>query len=250
MTAGGTPNEMTLFEVLASIRRTIQEVNSTDSIHDTGHAVPQASTPVLAPVPDQEPFDLPAMFRNSPPTRVPSSDASVPSAHGMIASVEQHDTAPARFATEWSPLPGTSIKPPRLPDAISIVPRDIASCRDSVAQRMAGAARAPDLTRPLDALTKTTPDIPKGKLGNYNYLLGEQGGHETNDGDLDLAPPQTSILVPASPTPRDAQPPAFSRETAELLRPILRHWLQESMDRICRETLAHTLESPSDHAKD
>lgn len=246
MTLGGDDGQPTTAEVLASIRRTIKS-GQLDEIPPSEISLPAGAGTSSEP----DDFELPAMFRRdreAAPVLTASLVDRIGAALGSLDETNdrarrEHDPAPL------SPTPPTlaaardlsalDIGKPRVPpqpttaevipsaDAAARpkpVPREMPPCRDRLVVRMAGPVE-PRLS------PAPPPAVPKGAMGSFNYLLGAVETGPSDEDDERAMPP---------PLPLSER--AASDLDANVLRPMLRQWLDDNINRVLTEALIQTLQ--------
>jgi hypothetical protein len=194
-------------EVFATIRRVLNS--------PAAHVPPPASDAHL------EPFELPNMFRQP----------STPEAHGMVgammpAPTPVDETAVGSLAESWRPQEPPRIMPP---------------CTDTMIARMGescGPRRSPwadleeQLSDPLESRTTPQPIRAKDTLSSRLGTAAKSNGvpefwREASFLGLGVWSDETDIEPQL--VLDHAQRIAAIEETATLLRPILRHWVQDNM---------------------
>lgn len=202
MSFSGDGKEPTAAEVLASMRRTLGGYPETTPQHAGA-----AST--LEPVDD---FELPAMFRREreaapSATLIDRIGAALRPANGAAATALQSSVA----------------------ETDDVVPREMPPICDRLMVRMGGATAS--------SLQERASKVPRAIMGGRNFLLGEGSlfreavSADEGDDDVDAFP----ALSRPPPLPEQAQ--STGDAGAELLRPMLKQWLDEHMDRVLSQAL-------------
>jgi cell pole-organizing protein PopZ len=229
-------DELDIGEVLASIRRLIKTTDSTSPS-------PLGSIGREPPLAEPAPLDLPALFR--------------PSSQG-----EAEPRSDAMRGPPPPPFPPTLAARQAEPEQ----PRVMAPCKDTLIARM-GQWSVPPPTAPVEptasptdegafclmpmlpprlselATPKPAPpkghEIPRATLGPENYLLGrsaadDQGGEAPASEERVAAPTAESLDV---------------EQTAALLRPLLRQWVDDNMRQVFMKALRDEITAPPQDPK-
>lgn len=215
-------------EVLASIRRVIQ-----------AGASPSETTfasPIEIPL-ELEPFELPALFRSKepkdpPPAREPEPApvaVSPPPLHGHEPAIHPRvlrtfkDTLMARMGQS----PVLAIPSSRQPTASGI--GEDFCLRPMLPPRLAEEAK------PFINTARRTPSsIPRARFEHASFLLGRGASEQEDEGAVHVTVER--------PVPSDA---SFDvDQTAALLRPILRQWVDDNMRNLVSKALRDEPETP------
>jgi cell pole-organizing protein PopZ len=283
MGENGPADKPTLDEVMASIRRSLSEdpsppltVFSSDEFHDL---------PSLHGEADPDDFILPSLFqrssvpddrsaqrafdRRSVQNRTTERPApSRGSAGGLPTAARSESAAAPGPAADDAPLPPRVAETPLEAEVPlgSGGPPPSPHCQmqamtDRVLARMGQPGSltlgsAPVVAEPLNAAptgneTAPPPDldaerssVPAGQMGSRNFLLGTGAADDVVAGE-DAAGP----LASAQPTTEGAAANplgmAVDGETAELLRPLLRQWLDNNMKEVFARALHIEAEAKS-----
>jgi cell pole-organizing protein PopZ len=209
-------------EVLASIRRVIQ-----------AGASPSETTfasPIEIPI-EHEPFELPALFRSKEPNNPLPASGQQPAAPVAVSPPPLHGHEPAihprilrtfkdTLMARMGQSPVLAIPSSRQPDA-SVIGEDFC-LRPMLPPRLAGEPR------PIVNTVRRAPTlIPRARFEHASFLLG-RGASEQED--------ESGVHVAVEPP---AQPDASFDvdQTAALLRPILRQWVDDNMRNLVSKAL-------------
>jgi cell pole-organizing protein PopZ len=240
----------TLNEILASIRRITAEEHSPD-LHpfpfDGVRMTPSQTTDRL------DDFELPAMFRqerapHTPPLGPISSlfdarDSSERGPGGVPPTPPPIDPlAPQSLMSDIR----ASDAQPRHAQTSSDVLREMSSCKDRVLARMGQPSPAEPKT-PAPIRSPETKSIPKATL-RVNYLVG--AGSRLVDQEPEEAVVALSSLPPvltrsessmSAELATDGRPFPNPGDVADLLRPLLRQWLDVNITRVLTQALMDTV---------
>jgi cell pole-organizing protein PopZ len=272
MTSGEEDRQPTSAEILASIRRTIKN----NPLEETPHFY-SGSAGGMEIASEQDDFELPAMFRRSR-----DEHALAPSLVDRLSAVleaippnerdncARSDLGLSSLKSSASPTASTSHEPTGVQSSAPLpplltarekhpsdtaqgsdrgadafqdrerTPRGIPPCRDQLAIRMSTRVAPP----PIEVVP-TSPAVPKGTMGSFNFLLGEGSafgnagavGQNEDHADVAPAPPPLSQAV------RETQQPysSLDADVAAALRPMLMQWMDDNINRVFAEALLHTL---------
>ena len=245
MNLGGNGRQPTSLEVLASIRRTI--ASNLPEEAEQAEVTETTSFEATASIEDDD-FELPAMFRRPRDPSVELPSALIDDLGAIINSLND-----ARDGKRPRPV---VVQPPPLPAHISLgdtryahetaaasdehPPREMPSCRDTLMVRMGGRPALPMLEH-----LRRPSAVPKGSVGQFNYLIGP-GGIASNVDDVASDDSDPVDLLVAPLTGLQTREPVTA-DTADMLRPVLQQWLDENINRVFAEALQQSLKRERDN---
>ncbi len=241
MASGERDQEPSIEEILAAVRRNLlNETHDPDDVSaaPTTDQAPPASTDASEAHDD---FELPQMFRT--PVAGPQQPARLSEKLELSAPGDLRKTRASYAEPGVTPTVTPKPTPPE-------PPRVMASCTDTKIARMGGPPGAkaqpaqsgsafprfpaPPTRRPRAVAPARAKAVSKGALGAH-YLLGEAAKPESSE--LGQGSPSADAESAHSDT-RDSALPSLSEEQAvALLRPLLRNWLDDNMQRMFTRAL-------------
>ncbi len=241
MVSGERDQEPSIEEILAAVRRNLlNEAHGSEdeSAPTTSDQAPPVSTDASEAHDD---FELPQMFRT--PVASPRQPARLSEKLEASASGDLRKT-PANH-TEPDVAPTVTPKP-----TPAELPRVMASCTDTKIARMSGPPvakaqsaqsgsafprfPAPPTRRPRAAAPARAKSVSKGVLGAH-YLLGEAAKPESSE--LGQASPSANAESAHSDIQDSALRSLSEEQAVALLRPLLRNWLDDNMQRMFTRAL-------------
>jgi cell pole-organizing protein PopZ len=266
MVTEGKPDRPDLHDILNSIRRLTLEERAPDILAFGPDIVIGAPADERQTLTDPEDFELPAMFR---PVHVANEQrrSNVMLPWGMIERLS--DAPPQDGRTEptfnsavtgaiAAAAAGETVQPPPL--RTDDLPREMPPCRDRTIARMgqsntsfasqASTIPSIDAHAPDTHISATGPSgaraVPKATLRN-NFLVGAGSLVESNSDEesslaVDDALRTGSQTASPSPLPEGAADKArMDLAGADILRPLLRQWLDENVSRVLAQALMETI---------